>query len=299
VQIKTESLGSLSRRARSVTRHRCLRASLAGLLALVDGLQCPLWPDPLNAREARASLAASVQTFPSARGDAAQEESDSERDDALVRAQPVCVASSAWFGKLGDSVLYVRQRSGDELRVGYIVYFDVERPWGKNLLTYSVLPATLIDATYSHTLFVLPGLQRLMYGAGDVEGASVLYQVSPTGELAVREGLADDGTHGQVKLTRADLLGDAGHVVLMTNVWSHQLGAHGAAAHARADSKNLRCFSGASLMPLTPQVRQAFRLGSPEHPLRARPAFFKGIAERPSPDGPLASAPARTDVSLQ
>jgi len=258
-------------------------------MALVDGMQCPLWPDRAAACEAHASLGASVQTLVRTSAPSA-EDLEAERDDRLIRAQPVCVASNAWFGRLGETLAYVRHRSGDELRVGYIVYFDVERPWGNNILTYSVLPATLIDATYSHFFFVLPGMQRLMYGAGDVEGASVLYRETPTGELDVREGLADDDHHQRVHLTRSDLLGDAGRVVLMTDVWSHQLGFHGAAARARDASVDLRCFSGTSLIPLTPEVRRAFRLGSPEHPLRARPAFFRGEPLRPDPQGPLVSA---------
>jgi hypothetical protein len=268
-------------------RHLCLRASFVGLLALIDGAQSTVaWPtaSPARAAESRAGLV----RVAFARG--AEQHTDEDPDVAKVRAQPLCIASSTWsFGKLGDSVLFVHQRRGDELRVGYFVYFDVERPWGQNLLTYSVLPAALIDATYSHFAFFLPGVQRLLYGPGDVEGASVAYQVSEAGTLSVRSGLADDDTHHRVTLSRADLSGPDGRVVLMTSVWSHQLGAHGAAHYAASDGAQVRCFSGASLQPLTRRVADSFRIGSFERPLRARPAFY-----RDEPGARIALAPQGT-----
>jgi hypothetical protein len=206
-------------------------------------------------------------------GDALELESDP--DTALVRAQPVCIAASTWsFGKLGDTLLFVYRRHENQLRVGYFAYFDVERPWGQNMLTYSVLPATLIDATYSHFAFVFPGVQRLLYGPGDVEGASVLYDVAASGTLHARGGLADDDHHQSVELSRSDLADSSGRVVLMTSVWSHQLGAHGAARYAETPGAQVRCFKGSELQPLTRSVAERFRIGSSAHPLRARPAFY-------------------------
>jgi hypothetical protein len=76
----------------------------------------------------------------------------------------------------------------------------------------------------------------------------------------------------------------------MTDVWSHQLGFRGAASYARTPAAKLRCFSGASLVPLTAEVRRAFRLGSPEHPRRARPAFFRSTPAHPGADARLVSA---------
>ena len=258
------------------------------MLALVDGAQrSAAWPTTSSAgnvsHASLVSLAFAREPELVGAADAA--------DAARIRAQPLCVASSTWsFGKLGDTVLFVHQRRGNELRVGYFVYFDVERPWGQNLLTYSVLPAALIDATYSHFAFVFPGLQRLLYGPGDIEGASVAYLVSSSGELMVESGLADDDGHQHVTLSRADLADNEGRVVLMTDVWSHQLGARGAARAAHREGTTVRCFSGAALQPLTRRIAENFRLGSFEHPLRARPAFYRGEPLPASPTGALARA---------
>jgi hypothetical protein len=267
-------------RRKCASRYLCLRASLVALLAFVDGAQrSAAWPTA--GRASRASLVG----LAFARGAEAELEGAADDDDAArIRAQPLCVASSTWsFGKLGDTVLFVHQRRGDELRVGYFVYFDVERPWGQNLLTYSVLPAALIDAIYSHFAFIFPGVQRLLYGPGDVEGASVAYLVSDSGELMVQGGLADDDGHQRVTLSRADLADNEGRVVLMTDVWSHQLGAHGAARYAHTAGAPVRCFSGPALQPLTRRVAENFRLGSFAHPLRARPAFYRNDPALPSP----------------
>lgn len=270
-------------RAQRACRHLWLRASLVGLLALIDGAErSAAWPTAASTGFASSLANASWYGAHSAHASERQLTAEEEADVERIRAQRLCVASSAWFGKLGDTVLFVHQRRGDELRVGYFVYFDVERPWGHNLLTYSVLPAMLIDATYSHFAFVFPGVQRLLYGPGDVEGASIAYQVAATGELLVRDGLADDDTHHPVTLSRSDLLGSDGRVVLMTDVWSHQLGARGAASYAGREDAMLRCFSGPALQPLTRRIAQSFRLGSFQHPLRARPAFYRDAPERPS-----------------
>lgn len=249
-------------------RHYCLRGSLLGLLVLVDAPNLAVWPAPEPAPASSRWLTNGTATSP---GD--------DCDLAAIRAQPVCIAAKEWsFGTLGETVLFVHERRGQALRVGYFVHFDVERPWGHNLLTYTVLPATMIDATYSHFAFFWPGLQRVLYGPGDVEGASVLYRVERVDgedELRVQSAVADDGHHQRVTLTRDDLMGPGGRVILMTDVWSHQLGAPGAANYARTPGANVRCFVGAALQPLTREIATAFRLGSFERPLRGRPAFHR------------------------
>ena len=203
-----------------------------------------------------------------------RDEAQSSGDEEYIQAQPVCVASSRWSsGTLGDSVLFVHERRGDQLFVGYFVYWSAERPWGDNALTYTLLPALAIDATYSHFLFVLPGVQRLIYGAGDVEGALVVYDATESGGLIPRHALADDGAHQDVRLSRSDLLTDDGRVVLRTEVWSHQLGARGGAAYVSGNDARYRCYSGAALQPLSVDVARGFRLGSADRPLRARPAW--------------------------
>src|SRR5712671_1000893 len=96
---------------------------------------------------------------------------DGEADEAsIVRGLPVCVASQSWSaGELGQSVLFHSKREGRRLTVGYFVYWSTERPWGKNALSYSFLPALFIDAFYSHLFFMFPGAQRFLFGPGDVE----------------------------------------------------------------------------------------------------------------------------------
>lgn len=191
-----------------------------------------------------------------------------------IEAQPVCVISEVWSaGRLGSSVLYRFRRDGDRLRVGYFVYWSTERPWGNNVLTYAGVPALLTDAFYSHFLFALPGARSVLYGPGDVEGAHVDYRIRPDGSLAVLGGMANDATHREVKLSRSDLLDARGRVILMTRVWSHQLGAHGGAAYAAHRSGALSCFDQRSLEPLSTRVAQALRLGTERAPRRAVPAW--------------------------
>ena len=69
---------------------------------------------------------------------------------------------------------------------------------------------------------------------------------------------------------------DDGAVVLMTEAWSHQLGARDAARRAH-QAHSLRCFEGNALAPLTDQLASAFRLGNRQKPLRARPAWSQPI----------------------
>jgi hypothetical protein len=64
-------------------------------------------------------------------------------------------------------------------------------------------------------------------------------------------------------------------VVLLTDVWSHQLGAHGAGNLADQSRVELKCYAEASLQPMTQVVARAFRLGSEDHPLRGTPAWLE------------------------
>ncbi len=227
----------------------------------------PQWPAPNSASHgARASLFSHASRRAPAPGAALTLE------DELIQNEPLCVASSVdSSGALGDTVLYRYHRDGDTLFVGYFVYFSTERPWGDNALTRNVLPALAIDAVYSHFLFVWPGVQRLLYGPADIEGALVRYRV--VGDSLVAEAArADDEGHHSVRLAESELRAPDGHVVLLTETWSHQLGAHGAVQRASA-APSVRCFSGARLLPLSESVAEAFRLGSASAPRRAKPAW--------------------------
>jgi hypothetical protein len=134
-----------------------------------------------------------------------------------------------------------------------------------------VAPALLVDSVYSHGLFVLPGLRHAMYGAGDIEGAAVEYEISGEKLVPVR-GRADDETHDEVELSREELWDARGRVVLMSEAWSHQLGAKDAAQRLE-NAAEQRCFEGQSLRPLTPELVERFRLGSFAEPRRAKPAW--------------------------
>jgi hypothetical protein len=197
---------------------------------------------------------------------------DSADDD--IRRLPVCVASRSWSaGELGRSILYHYKREGRTMSVGYFVYWTTERPWGKNALSYSVLPALFIDAFYSHFFFMFPGAQRFIHGPGDVEGARVVYEQQDDGRWTPVSAVASDGFHREVPLATDDFVDGEGRVVLMTDVWSHQLGAKGARSFADGRSGELTCFGGDTMAPLTEEVAHLFRLGSPTDPRRARPAW--------------------------
>jgi hypothetical protein len=194
---------------------------------------------------------------------------------SLIEAQPVCIASTVWSaGELGAVLAYHYRRHEDRLDVGYFAFWSTERPWGQNTLTLTLLPATAIDAVYSHFLFVLPGIRDAIYGPGDVEGATISYRVNPDGTLAVLGGVAQNGVHEEVKLSALDLLDRTGRVILMSDVWSHQLGAKGAARSVNEEQVKPQCFLRSSLSALKPPVIAQFRLGSPESPRRARAAWL-------------------------
>jgi hypothetical protein len=216
-------------------------------------------------------------------------------DDARVVEQPVCVGARSWSaGSLGDTVLFRTRRQGNRITVGYFVYWSEERPWGANSLSYAVVPALAVDAVYSHFLYIFPGLKDALYGAGDIEGVQVSYEQRADGSLDVVSGRADDGNHGAVALSRSDLLDAKGRVVLLSNVWSHQLGAHGGAGFADRSQLELKCYEKASLRPMTELVARAFRLGNDRKPLRGNPAWLDPELPETSPLAEqLAGAKAR------
>jgi hypothetical protein len=239
---------------------------LAGLFAISVGLSCfnlgnsPPWPGP------SAGL-----TWQDLLG---TPDSSDEGDAEIVKQLPVCIAAESWSaGELGKTVLYRYQRDGRTLRVGYFVYWSTERPWGKNVLSYSVLPALFIDAFYSHLFFMFPGAQRFIHGPGDIEGARVEYHQDDEGRWAPVSAVADDGLHREVPLSPGDFVDGQGRVVLMTDVWSHQLGAKGAREFSEQRKAPLTCFGGDTVAPLTAEVARLFRLGSPGDPRRAPPAW--------------------------
>ena len=184
----------------------------------------------------------------------------------------MCVASSVWSaGELGETLVYHFERHGNRLHVGYFAFWSSERPWGVNALSLSVAPALVVDGFYSHGLFVLPGMRYALYGAGDIEGAAVVYEISGE-KLVPLRGFADDETHDEVILSQRDLRDPDGRVVLMSEAWSHQLGAKHAAQRLES-AADQHCFEGENLHPLTPGLAERFRLGSFAEPRRAKPAW--------------------------
>jgi len=287
-------VGSLSR------ARRWVRAAGLGFALFVPRTEDPPWPSPTKEKAPLLSLAGLGRTALAA--PAVSADRTLSPDEFSLQRQPVCVASSVHsFGKLGRSLLYVHQRVGEELRVGYFAYWSTERPWGHNTLTYTLLPALAIDAVYSHFFFVFPGIQRVLYGPADIEGVFVTYQVTPSGELVLQSGLADDDNHAPVSLNRQDLLTQDGKVALLTQVWSHQLGTKGAAGLLDSGKLAAHCFEGDALQPLTPAIAATFRLGTAERPRRARPAWralgtgsqadLRGHAEEALPSNSAGSKP--------
>jgi hypothetical protein len=216
-------------------------------------------------------------------------------DEASIAAQPICVGARSWSaGALGDTVLYRTRRVGRKIAVGYFVYWSEERPYGKNAVSYLVVPALAMDAVYSHFLYLFPGIKDALYGPGDIEGVQVEYEQADDGSLRVVSGQADDGNHTPVLLSREDLVDSKGRVVLLTDVWSHQLGTHGAAAFADAPGHELKCYVKSALRPMTEQIASAFRLGTERHPLRGTPAWIEPESPRDGlPDTQLAAGKAR------
>jgi hypothetical protein len=130
---------------------------------------------------------------------------------------------------------------------------------------------------YSHFLYLFPGLKDALYGPGDIEGVLVEFEERQDGSLQVVGGMADDGNHAPVRLSREDLLDSKGRVVLLTDVWSHQLGAHGAAEFANTAGNELKCYQKSSLQPMTEKIAREFRMGSERQPLRGKPAWIEPV----------------------
>jgi hypothetical protein len=201
--------------------------------------------------------------------------------DELIADQPVCVVSKLpSAGVLSKTMLYRYEHRGSELDVGYFVHWSTERALVPGLSALETIQALVADALYTHVAFVLPGFRNAYYGPGDVEGFRVTYVVRDDGSLEVDHGVADDGRHRPISLSADDLLAPDGSIVLMTEVWSHQLGAKGAARHLRSADARAVCFHGDRLVPLTEPAQRVFRLGSSELPRRAKPAWTLASHER-------------------
>jgi hypothetical protein len=197
-------------------------------------------------------------------------------EEAAIERQPICIGSAiASAGSLSEVLYYHAIRTDDgRLTVGYFAFFSEERPWGNNWLTWSVAPALAVDLVYSRMLLVLPGLQRAIYGAGDVEGVAVVYAFSPDGSLRVEQAMAEDGSERPTVLTHREVFAlDEARPTFYSDVWSHQLGARG--ARSLADLAYRRCYEGDAIRPLPNSVDRAFRL---EH--RAPPAHVERLSGR-------------------
>jgi hypothetical protein len=181
-------------------------------------------------------------------------------EEALIEEQPVCIGSTvASAGELSDVLYYRAARTNDgRIAVGYFAFFSEERPWGNNWLTWSVLPSLAVDMVYSRALFVAPGLQRALYGPGDVEGVGVTYDVTADGRLQLDHAVADDRDERPTTLSRADAYAlDSRRPTFTTDNWSHQLG------HRAQPGEHLayqRCYEGDSIRPLPEAVAATFRI---------------------------------------
>ena len=221
---------------------------------------------------------------------AAQAESSSD-EAAAIEQREICVGSSvASSGDLGDTLYYRAAMLPDgKLAVGYFAFFSEERPWGNNWMTWTVLPALAVDMVYTRSMMVGPGIQRAMYGKGDVEGFRIIYEVRPDGTLEVESAVADDGSHDPVRLDRADVMAlDSKRPTLYSDVWSHQLGGRG--LRDKAALSYVRCYGRGHVRPLTDALSADFALAG-----RAPPAHVEALGGRvlgaPLPVTAQASAP--------
>jgi hypothetical protein len=222
-----------------------------------------------------------VPATPGPRGDQTTEQASIERE-------PVCIGSSvASAGTLADVLYYRAAATGDgRVSVGYFAFFSEERPWGNNWLTWSVVPALAVDLVYSRTLLVAPGAQRAMYGAGDVEGVEVVYDVSPDGSLRIDHAVADDRSERPITLTRDEAYSlDSRRPTFYSEIWSHQLG--GRSLRSRSDLAYVRCYEGDAIRPLPDSVARAFRVEG-----RAGPAHVERHGGRRLDAGETLTAPA-------
>ena len=238
----------------------------------------PKWPEPRVAPSVRVVTnelnALTMGIHQRASEPTAAEPDSTDSMEESIRKIPICIVrTKPWAGDLGQSILYrLKRLASNRFVVGYFAYWSTERAWGDNNLTRWFLPAVAIDGFYSHLLFVLPGVQRLLYGPGDVEGVRVTYELDRKGQLVPKSLVADDDTHREVSLDMGQALDEIGRIVVYNDVWSHQLGGKGAAAKARAGA-SCQCFSMETLRPLTKRVVDDFRLGSTQSPRRAGPAW--------------------------
>jgi hypothetical protein len=205
---------------------------------------------------------------------------------AEIEQQPICVGSTVQSAGALSDVLYYRavELPDGRVKVGYFAFYSEERPWGNNWLTWSVFPALAVDLVYSRALLVAPGLQRALYGAGDVEGVGVVYDRAPDGSLRVDHALADDGTHDSVALSRDEVFAvDRDRPTFYSQVWSHQLGGHGARSHGELAYE--RCYDASSIRPLPDAVAREFRVDVDD---RAPPAHVEIDTGARRLDGQLA-----------
>jgi len=207
--------------------------------------------------------------------------------EAAIEKQRVCIGSAVFSAGTLSNVLYYRSRvlADGKIAVGYFAFFSEERPWGNNWLTWSLVPALAVDLVYSRALFVGPGLQRFVYGAGDVEGVGIVYQRDAGGSLHVDHALVDGDDEQVVTFSRDQVFAlDPGSPVFYADAWSHQLGAR--SARSRADLAYLRCYADDSIRPLPDAVARAFRVDEG----RAPPAHLEKL-EGSQPSGEVALAP--------
>jgi hypothetical protein len=128
------------------------------------------------------------------------------------------------------------------------------------------VPALLLDLFYTHSLFFAPGLQRVAYGKGDVEGFRIIYDVDERGRLVIDHGVADSGHHAEVRLDRSDLLSiEPERPTVYSSWWSHQLGGRGAGP---GELVYRRCYGPRSIRALPPAIALDFRLDRRAEPAR-------------------------------
>jgi hypothetical protein len=251
----TVGIGMRPRLHRPCHARRTAAFALAVPIAVVsvDGRDLAVLPDPPGPRE------------------------PATPEQAAIESQPVCIGSSVRSaGDLADVLYYRAVALGNgTIEVGYFAFFSQERPWGNNWLTWSVLPALAVDLVYSRALLVAPGLQRALYGAGDVEGVRIVYDVSERGSLRVHHALADDRTERIIALSRDEVYAlDPERPTFYSEVWSHQLG--GREARSRRDLAYVRCYQGAgSIRPLPESIARQFRVDG-----RAAPAHVEASGGR-------------------
>ena len=215
-------------------------------------------------------LTGGLPRSPGPRGDATPEQ-------AAIERQPICLGSSVHSaGRLADVLYYRAVATGDgHVAVGYFAFFDEERPWGNNWLTWTLVPALAVDMVYSRALWVAPGLQRALYGAGDIEGVEVVYRMGADGALSVDHAIVDDGAHHRLQLSRSDVLAlDPTRPTFYSDVWSHQLGGRG--VRSRDDLVDLQCYAGDAIRPLSKDLARTFRIDED----RAPPAHVEQLAGR-------------------